>query len=52
MWNHSRSLSRPIEKFRNSRCGSDVFHADVPAYYLPEKSDVYQDGGTYLSLRL
>ena len=42
MWQSLNIIRKALEKVRQFK-GKDaeVFHADVPAYYLPEKKDVY-----------
>jgi NADH-quinone oxidoreductase subunit D len=39
MWESLSIIRQAMDKLKD--LPSDVFHADVPAYYLPEKSDVY-----------
>lgn len=39
MWESLSIIRQAMDKVKG--LPSDVFHADVPAYYLPEKSDVY-----------
>ncbi|HLO80474.1 MAG TPA: NADH-quinone oxidoreductase subunit D [Chitinophagaceae bacterium] len=42
MWESLKIIEqayRKVQEFKGAE--SEVFHADVPAYYLPEKSDVY-----------
>jgi NADH-quinone oxidoreductase subunit D len=42
MWESLKIIEqayRKVQEFKGAE--ADVFHADVPAYYLPEKSDVY-----------
>lgn len=42
MWQSLRIIEqayRKVQDFKGTE--NDVFHADVPAYYLPEKQDVY-----------
>jgi NADH-quinone oxidoreductase subunit D len=42
MWESLKIIQqayKKVQEFRGEE--ADVFHADVPAYYLPEKSDVY-----------
>jgi NADH-quinone oxidoreductase subunit D len=39
MWESLSIIRQAMDKLKD--LPSDVYHADVPAYYLPEKSDVY-----------
>jgi len=39
MWESLSIIRQAMDKVKG--LPADVFHADVPAYYLPEKSDVY-----------
>jgi NADH-quinone oxidoreductase subunit D len=42
MWESLKIIEqayRKVQEFKGAE--ADVFHADVPAYYLPEKADVY-----------
>ncbi|ATL47252.1 NADH-quinone oxidoreductase subunit NuoD [Chitinophaga caeni] len=39
MWQSISIIRQAMEKLKD--LPGDVFHADVPAYYLPEKDDVY-----------
>lgn len=39
MWESLSIIRQAMDKLKD--LPSDVFHADVPAYYLPEKGDVY-----------
>jgi NADH-quinone oxidoreductase subunit D len=39
MWESLSIIRQAMDKVKG--LPSDVYHADVPAYYLPEKSDVY-----------
>jgi NADH-quinone oxidoreductase subunit D len=39
MWESLSIIRQALDKMKS--LPSDIFHADVPAYYLPEKSDVY-----------
>lgn len=39
MWESLSIIRQAMDKVKT--LPSDVYHADVPAYYLPEKSDVY-----------
>ncbi|UCJ07567.1 NADH-quinone oxidoreductase subunit D [Chitinophaga pendula] len=39
MWESLSIIRQVLEKLKNEP--ADVYHADVPAYYLPDKSDVY-----------
>jgi NADH-quinone oxidoreductase subunit D len=39
MWESLSIIRQAMDKLKG--LPSDVYHADVPAYYLPEKSDVY-----------
>lgn len=39
MWQSLSIIRQAMEKLKS--LPADIFHADVPAYYLPEKEDVY-----------
>jgi NADH-quinone oxidoreductase subunit D len=42
MWESLKIIEQAYQKVQEFKgAEADVFHADVPAYYLPEKSDVY-----------
>jgi NADH-quinone oxidoreductase subunit D len=42
MWESLKIIEQAYKKVQEFKgAEADVFHADVPAYYLPEKSDVY-----------
>lgn len=39
MWESIRIINQALEKLKGM--DSSIYHADVPAFYLPEKADVY-----------
>ena len=42
MWQSLRIIEQAYRKIQNFKgAENDIFHADAPAYYLPEKKDVY-----------